>query len=180
MAKVLTRTLYGNPILREPAKKLRASEVNSNEVQDLIANMRETLDRKKYGIGLAAPQVGKSMSLSVIRIRPTKLRPNTPKEKWADLVIINPEIIKHYGKKQQMYEGCISLPGVFAKVPRYKKVRLNYLDEKGRQQEKDFEGFIAHIIQHETDHLNGVLYVDRVSDSKSYMSEVEYRKRVVN
>lgn len=180
MAKVLNRTLFGNPILRHPAARLTKDEILSAATQDLITDIRQTLTEKKYGIGLAAAQVGQGIALSVIHIRPTKLRPNLPKEKWADLVIINPKIVKTYGNKKQLHEGCVSLPGVYAKVPRHKKIQLSYFDEAAQRRVKDFEGLLAHVIQHEVDHLEGILYVDRVVDTKTYMSEAEYRKRVVN
>lgn len=179
MPKVLRRIEFGNPILREKARELSRAEVLSGDIQKLIADMRYTLIEKKYGIGLAAPQVGHNVALSVIYIRPTKSRPNLPKEKWANLVIINPKITKTFGSKKQLWEGCISLPEVFAKVPRYKKIELQYLDEEGINQIKIFEGLLAHVIQHEIDHLKGVLFVDKVKDPGSFMSGAEYRKRVV-
>ena len=177
---ILEKTEFGNPILRGRAKQLSKDEVLSAEIQSLIASIRHTLVAKKYGIGLAAPQVGHSLALSVIHIRPTKTRPNLPKEKWADLVIINPKIIKTFGRKEQLWEGCISLPEVFAKVPRYKKIKLQFLDEEGREQIKTFEGLLAHVIQHETDHLNGGLFVDKVKDPSTFMSGTEYRKQIVS
>src|SRR5665213_3446150 len=106
--KVLRKREFGNPILRTKTKRLSEAEIISVEIQSLIANIRHTLIEKKYGVGLAAPQVDKDVALSVIHIRPTKTRPNLPKEKWADLVIINPTITKTYGSKKQFWEGCIS------------------------------------------------------------------------
>ena len=177
--KVLQKTEFGNPVLRHTAKKLTKDKVLATETKNLISNLRHTLVTKKYGIGLAAPQVGQSVALSVICIRPTKTRPNLPKSKWAELVIINPKIIKTYGAKKQMWEGCISLPEVFAKVPRYKKIQLEYLDESGVKRVKTFEGLLAHVIQHEVDHLNGILFPDIVTQPRTYMSGPEYRKRIV-
>lgn len=180
MNKVLRRTQFGNSVLRQKCTELSAEDVLSKEVQQLISNMRHTLKERKYGIALAAPQVAKSVALSVVHIRPTKTRPNLPKSKWADLVIINPRITKTYGTKQQLWEGCISLAEVFAKVPRYKKLQLEYLDENAAKQTKIFEDLLAQVIQHEVDHLNGTLFVDRVIDSSTFMSGAEYRKRIVN
>ena len=102
----------------------------------------------------------------------------------VDMVIINPKIVKTYGQKSPMWEGCISFGDTqnfpYAKVPRYKKVRLSYDDEHGQHHEADFDGFVAHVIQHETDHLNGVLFVDRVVDTTTYITVAEYKKRYMH
>lgn len=176
--KILRRTLFGNPILRQAARRLSREEVLSSEVQELIKNMYYTLETKKYGIGLAAPQVGRGLAVSVIAIRPKPWRPHA---EHADLIIINPEIIATEGKRTGMWEGCISFGGgkhfPYAKALRYKKLRLRYYDKKGTVCEKDFVGLLAQAIQHETDHLNGVLFVDRVRDTKSYVTASEYNKR---
>ena len=134
---------------------------------------------KKMGVGLAAPQAGKSLALAVICIRPVKHRKEV---KEFDLVIINPHVTKTYGRKIQQWEGCISggplKSGLFAKVPRYEKIELKYSDANGRRQQKTFEGLPAHVIQHEVDHLNGLLFVDRVKDTKTYITYNEYLKMI--
>ena len=140
--------------------------------------MRYTLIEKKLGVGLAAPQVGQHLALVVVAVRPTKLR---PKVKNFDLILINPEIVKTEGYREQMWEGCISSGSkgeadLFAKVPRYKKVSVEYLDSKGSHHIKCFKGLEAQIVQHEVDHLNGILFVDRVKDTKTYMTYKEYLK----
>lgn len=177
MSRILKRTEFGNPILRSGTKKLSREEILSKDIQELIADIRNTLENKRYGIALAAPQVGREISLSVIHIRPTKIRPDLPKSKWTDFVIINPKIIKTYGQTKQYWEGCISLSNTFAKVPRYEKVSVSYTDEKAAKQKKIFEGLLAHVLQHEIDHLGGTLFVDRVKDSSTYVSAKEYKKR---
>jgi peptide deformylase len=116
--KILRRTQFGNPVLRQKARRLSERDVLSAEIQDLIKNMRHTLLNRNYGIGIAAPQVGKSMALSVIELRATRTRPNLPKSEWISTVIINPEIIKRYGKAAEQWEGCLSFDNAFAKVPR--------------------------------------------------------------
>jgi peptide deformylase len=116
----------------------------------------------------------------VIELRATRTRPNLPKTEWKSLNIINPEITKKYGKSKQKWEGCLSLDNVFAKAERYDKVRVKFTDEKGITQEKDFNGLLAHVLQHEIDHLNGILFVDRVNDTKTYVSESEYKKLIKN
>lgn len=181
MPKTLSRTLFGNPILREKARRLTRAEIVSPEIQELIADMQHTLIAKKYGVGLAAPQVGQGIGLSVIWIKPTPSRPEAKEEK---LVVFNPEIVKTFGRRSQMWEGCISFQGgtkdfPYAKTLRWRKVRVRYLDEQGKEHEKDFDGLLAHVLQHETDHLNGILFVERVKDPKTFMMMSEYKKHIL-
>jgi peptide deformylase len=168
---------FGNPVLRAVATHLSPEDIVSPRVRLLIADMQIMLESRRYGIGLAAPQVGHSVAISVIAIKPTPSRPNHQVE---ELIVINPEIVKAYGRRTQQWEGCISFgTGNFpyAKVPRYKKIRLRYYDEQAVIHERDFDGLLAHVLQHEVDHLNGVLFVDRVRDTTSYMTIQEYKKR---
>jgi len=176
--EVLNCTQFGNPLLRATAKPVKVSAIGSAKIQRLIKDMRHTLIKKKFGVGLAAPQVGENLALAVVAIRPL---PHRPKAKVFDLVLINPEIIEEYGRKSQLWEGCISSghgeeTGLFAKVPRYKEIRVRYYDETGELHTKKFKGLPAHVIQHEVDHLSGILFVDKVKDTKSYMTFAEYKK----
>ena len=179
--KVLRRTNFGNPVLRQVARRLTADEIVSDEIQTLVADMFYTVERKQYGIGLAAPQVGRSVALSVIAIKPTPSRPHLADEQ---LVIINPELIKTYGRRQAMWEGCISFGSgkdfPYAQAMRYTKLRVCYLDQWAKPHERDVDGMLAHVMQHEIDHLNGVLFVDHVKDSKTYVMMSEFKKRYVH
>lgn len=173
----LRRALFGNPVLRQVGRPLSLEQIGSAEIQELISSMHELLNNKKYGIGLAAPQVGYSLALTVIGVKPTPTRPDNPA---VSIVAINPKITETFGSKTGMWEGCISLGSgsdfPYAKALRYKKVRVSYLDELGKHHDQTFEGILAHVFQHETDHLNGILFVDRVKDTTTYMSSSEYRK----
>lgn len=178
--KELRRTQFGNPILRNSTAQIKPEQITSPNIQQLIANMQYTLSKKKLGVGLAAPQVGKSLALAVIAIQQTKHRPNV---KPFDLVIINPEITDYIGNQESLWEGCISAGSsgqadLFAKVPRYKRVKLKYWDETGKLHHRIFSGLKAHVIQHEVDHLNGILFVDRVEDTKTFMTYNEYVKQI--
>jgi len=177
--KELPRTEFGNPILRRKADRLTKTQIHTRRIQLLIRDMRFTLTSKKLGVGLAAPQVGESLSLSVISIHPTKHRPEVEE---FDLVIINPKITKYIGKRTQMWEGCLSggKSGLFGKVPRYKKVELQFLDKAGAKHCRIFEGLQAQVVQHEVDHLDGILFVDRVKDTKTFMTLKEYKKQIVS
>lgn len=135
--------------------------------------MRYTLTKKQYGVGLAAPQIGQPLALAILGLKPTPTRPNTPK---LSLTLINPEIVSHSPKRIAAWEGCISGPDMYGKAMRYGKIRMRWLDGQARSHEKDFEGLVAQVIQHEIDHLNGLLFVDRVKDSKTYVTASEYKK----
>jgi peptide deformylase len=173
--KILRRTQFGNPILRTPTKMLSLDEIKSDDIKTLVADMRHTLANKKYGVGIAANQLGRSLAISVIAIKKTPARPDVTE---VSMVIINPSITETFGNKTGMWEGCLSFGKVFAKAQRYKKVRVKYLDENGMSHEKVFEGLLAHVMQHETDHLHGTLFVDKVRDPKTWMTESEYIKQV--
>lgn len=180
MPEILPLTRFGNPILRETARRLTKEEILSATTQTLIANMRHTLVKKKYGVGIAAPQVGESVALSVIGVKPT---PNRPELEPFETVLINPKILETFGDPVDMWEGCVSCGTdddiLFARLPRYESVRISWLDEHAKSREEVIGGFVAEVVQHETDHLNGVLFVDHVADPKSFMMADEYRKRII-
>jgi peptide deformylase len=177
--KALQLTQFGNPILRQRARQLSASEINSPKIQSLIQNMRSSLTEVKLGVGLAAPQVGENVALAVVVVQPSEHR---PKVEPFEVVLINPVITETSGRRKQLWEGCISSgrgkAGLFAKVPRYNKIKVKFIDGKGKHHHIWFNGLRAHIIQHETDHLSGILFVDRVRDTTSYMTYSEYLKQV--
>jgi peptide deformylase len=171
--QILRRTQFGNPILRTPAKQLSKPEILSPATQDFIADMRHTLEKKRYGVGLAAPQVGQSIALAIIGLKPTPTRPKVP---TIAMTLINPKIMTHSKRRTARWEGCISGPDMYGKAMRYPTLRLTWIDEQGYPHEEDFKGLLAQIIQHEVDHLNGILFVDRVRDSKTYVTFSEYKK----
>ena len=171
--QILRRTQFGNPILRVVAQQLSEDDILSDETQTLIKNMYYTLEKKQYGVGLAAPQIGQSISLAIIGIKPTPTRPELVEEKRT---LINPKITKTYGPRTGMWEACISGSELYGKAMRYKKIRVSWQDESAKHHERDFDAFMAHVLQHEIDHLNGILFVDRVKDTKTYMTFSEYNK----
>ena len=177
--KILTLTRAGNPILREVMLKLSQEEIVSDEIRNLIANIRYTNQKKEYGVGLAAPQVGVCYALSVIGIKPT---PNRPKLEPFDQVIINPSY-EGIGEPNGKWEGCMSIGSgddlLYGQAERFDEIEAEWLDEFGEHHKKVLGGFVAHVFQHETDHLNGILFVDRVRDSKTLMMADEFRERIV-
>ena len=159
----------GEPVLRQQARALSPQEVRSKEIQTLISHMRETM-RGAPGVGLAAPQIGISLQLAVIEDRKEyhkdvdaeqlKLRERRP---VPFHVVINPRIhSNHDDQTAEFFEGCLSLPGFFAVVPRSRGVRVECLDHRGNSKTIDTSGWYARILQHEIDHLHGSLYIDRM------------------
>lgn len=170
---------FGDPVLRQEARRLGDKEILSSDIQQLISDMRTTNQAKQYGVGLAAPQVGVSVALSVIGIKPTPTRPDLEP---FDAVIINPTY-EGIGRRSSMWEGCQSCGRgsntLYGKALRYRKIQATWLDENAVQHDEVVEGFVAHVFQHETDHIHGILFVDRVRDTRSYMMADEFRKRVI-
>jgi peptide deformylase len=179
VSKLLRLTRFGNPILRQKAQPLSIEDIKSNKIKTLIANIRYTNQKREYGMGIAAPQVGKNIALSVIGIKPTPTRPNL---QIFEQVIINPTYMG-VGRRTGMWEGCQSCGTgkdiLYAKTLRYKKIRATWYDESAKHHDEELDGFVAHVFQHETDHLNGILFVDKVNDPTTYMMADEYQKRIV-
>lgn len=169
---------FGDPVLRQVARRLTVEEIRSDAVQELIQDIRETNVAKRYGVGLAAPQVGASVALSVIGIKPT---PTRPELQPFDAVIINPAY-EGIGRRTGMWEGCQSCGRgsntLYGKALRFRRIFASWYDENAVKHQEKLDGFIAHVFQHETDHLNGVLFVDRVKDTTSYMMADEFRRRI--
>jgi peptide deformylase len=165
----------GEPVLRQTARALTRHEILGDEIQRLIDSMKETM-RDAPGVGLAAPQVGLSLQLAVIEDREEVLR-DLPTHELAEKdrhpvpfhVIINPQVTLLGNEKVAFYEGCLSLAGFSAVVPRARTVRVEYLDEKGEHRSVEASGWYARILQHEIDHLDGALYIDRMR-SRSFGS----------
>jgi len=153
----------GDPILRQAARPLTHQEILRDEIQRLIHDMRDTM-RDAPGVGLAAPQIGLSLQLALIEDREESLK-DLPPQELADKerrpvpfhVIINPQITLAGDDEASFYEGCLSLTGFSAVVPRARVVRVEYLDEQGEPRRVEASGWYARILQHEIDHLHGYL-----------------------
>ncbi len=155
---VLPVYLYGHPVIRKETEEIDASYPQLNE---LIANMYETMYATE-GIGLAAPQIGLSIRLVVVDATP--LAESFPDCADAKMTLINPVLeVLEDGKKETREEGCLSLPGIHEPVIRVEKIRLQWLDENFVEHDEVFEGFRARVIQHEYDHLEGKVFIDRIS-----------------
>lgn len=155
---ILPIYLYGHPVLRKPTEKVSA---DYEGLKELIDNMWETMYHSE-GVGLAAPQIGKSIRLVVID--GTVLEEKFPECADGKLCLINPELSYDEDTPLVAYdEGCLSLPGLSETVKRPETIHLKWQDENMEQHEADFSGYLARIIQHEYDHLEGKVYTDRIS-----------------
>ncbi len=170
--KILPRTKFGNPILRQRARRISPRKVSNQLLKTMFYTMRQV-----SGVGLAAPQVNKSWQLAVIEIKKSKIRPEIIPLKKT--VVINPEITRRSKKLLKDWEGCLSLPKIRGLVPRHKDVTVRFLDSFGKKQVVRLSGFQARVFQHEIDHLKGILYIDRMDDMKTLITEDEFRKRVI-
>jgi peptide deformylase len=158
----------GEPVLRSRAMPMRPEEILLPSTRDLIAAMRETM-HDAPGVGLAAPQVGVPLQLAVIEDREENMK-DLSRELLAERerkpvpfqVIINPVLTPESPAEIEFFEGCLSLPGLVAVVPRARKVKVECLDEHGQPRVIRASGWYARILQHEIDHLSGGLYVDRM------------------
>jgi peptide deformylase len=158
----------GNPVLRQKARPLNPSEITSAEIQKLIESMR-TIMHDAPGVGLAAPQLGLSMQLAVIEDR-KEYHKDVPAEQLQERerrpvpfhVIINPIIVESSADTVEFFEGCLSLDGFSALVPRAWTLRVECLNERGKKKVIEASGWYARILQHEIDHLLGALYIDRM------------------
>jgi peptide deformylase len=156
----------GSPVLRQPARALSLAEIAGKQIQDLIEAMR-TCMREAPGVGLAAPQVGMSLQLAVIEDREAYHKDASAeylrereRRPVPFHVIINPTLTAIAGEKAEFFEGCLSLQGFSALVPRARRVRVECLNEQGKEKVIEASGWYARILQHEIDHLHGGLYID--------------------
>ena len=152
---ILKVARMGHPVLRERARPLDKSDIKSATVQKLIDDMIDTM-HEYHGVGLAAPQVHEGLRIFVA------LLDDEPGAKSDAAVIINPEIVPNGSTIEEGWEGCLSIPDIRGMVPRYTDIRLKALDRTGRTIELPLKNFPARVAQHETDHLDGVLFFDRM------------------
>lgn len=161
------------PVLRKVAKEVPLKDIGSKKIKDLLSKMKEALHAEEDGVALAAPQIGESLRVFMVRgdvltltsnkklnVSPVSKLPNASK----DLVFINPEIIKTSKTKKKLEEGCLSVRWLYGQVKRADKVTLRAYDETGKLIERGASGLLAQIFQHEMDHLNGILFIDNAEN----------------
>jgi peptide deformylase len=164
----------------DPRLQRRSADV---QIQSIDPDLDALIDRliataeASHGVGIAAPQIGHGQRLIIVASRPTLRYPLAPT--MAPTAMINPEIIGQSPEQIGGWEGCLSVPGQRGWIDRHSWVELTYLDRQGEPQQQQFDGFVARIIQHEIDHLDGIAFVDRAQPSH-VISEADYEKRIID
>ena len=171
---LLKMARLGHPQIRKPAECLSQEDLQSPRIQRVIDDMVDTM-RDANGVGLAAPQVHTSYQLIVIEVLPDN--PRYPNQALVPLTImINPKIIEHSEEIENGWEGCLSVPDLRGFVPRWRSVQVVGLDRRGEGVEIEAQDFFARVIQHEVDHLNGTVFLDRLPDLRTLTHLQEYEK----
>lgn len=173
---ILKVARLGHPVLRQPAVALTKGDVRSTEIQRLIDDMRETVDEYE-GAGLAAPQVHWGVRIAVIEVAGHEDDPTTG---IPFTVLVNPVVTPLVETKSVDFEGCLSLPDLRGPVLRYDRVRLEAWDRQAKPYTLEAEGFFARAIQHECDHLDGIVFLDRMADMKALAFQREFETYVLN
>lgn len=168
---VLPVYVYGHPVLRCKADKVTHDQEGLTE---LIQNMKDTMYATD-GIGIAAPQVGVGRRLIYIDV--DVLKDDFPELAGRKMVLINPEIaIDETSPTVTREEGCLSIPGINESVTRHSKIHLKWTDENWEQHEEDIEGYLARVVQHEADHLDGIVFTDRISPIRKSLINSRLKK----
>lgn len=174
MAEILEITQLGDPVLRTKAQLVE--NIQDLRIQKLIDDLITTV-KQANGVGIAAPQVRVSDRLFVVASRPNPRYPNAPE--MEPTAIINPKILAHSTDIIKGWEGCLSIPGIRGLVPRYQAIEVEYTDQNGKLQKQEMTDFVARIFQHEYDHLDGIVFLDRLESTQDIVTEQEYQKRIV-
>ena len=166
---ILKVARMGHPVLRERAQPVDRSDIKDPFFQKLIDDMIETM-HEYHGVGLAGPQVHEGLRLFVAMLD------DDPDSKGEAIAIINPEIIPNATDKREGWEGCLSIPDIRGMVPRFTDITVVALDRQGKKIELKLKDFPARVAQHETDHLDGVLFFDRMTSMQTLTYLEEYSK----
>ena len=173
MPRLLQIAQLGHQVLRQKAAVVK--NLTDKEIQILIDDLIMTV-KDIDGVGIAAPQVYESRRIFILASHPNPRYPKAPK--MTPMVVINPKIISHSNKTVKDWEGCLSIPGIRALVPRYQSIEVEFTNRQGKKVKRQFKDFVARIFQHETDHLNGIVFLDRIETSKDIITEKEYTRLV--
>ena len=152
--------------LREKASSVKKEEIGSKKLAKIISDMKKALASQDDGVAIAAPQIGVTLRIFVVSGKAFAIN-NSEEEKYSaykDMVFINPKIEKSSRKKEIMDEGCLSVRGKYGKVERPEKTTITALDENGKKFKYGGSGLLSQIFQHETDHLDGILFIDKATD----------------
>ncbi|HHP7232248.1 MAG TPA: peptide deformylase [Xenococcaceae cyanobacterium] len=163
----------GNPVLHTTAAGVQ--DFTDPKLAQLIESLITTAIASN-GVGIAAPQVSESLRLFIVASRPNLRYPHAPK--MQPTAMINPKIIAHSEAKIKDWEGCLSVPGLRGLIPRYQAIEVEYFTQEGIVQRRTLTDFVARIFQHELDHLNGIVFLDRLETNDDLYSEEAYQKLI--
>lgn len=172
MKEILQRD---HPVLREVARSVPVHDIGSDKIRQIIREMKDAVALQKDGVAIAAPQIGYNLRIFVVSGTLLKQSDKTYKGDGSDLVFINPEIVRSSKEKREVEEGCLSVRWLYGKVKRAVRVSIRAYDAAGEKIERGASGLLAQIFQHEIDHLNGILFIDKAEDIWE-MSEEEIRE----
>ncbi|AFY59224.1 N-formylmethionyl-tRNA deformylase [Rivularia sp. PCC 7116] len=175
MSKKLSIIELGNPILRRKAEPV--NNIQEQSIQKLIDDLLETVVDAN-GVGIAAPQVAQSYRVFIVASRPNLRYPNAPL--MEPTAMINPRIIDCSDEMVKGWEGCLSIPGIRGLVPRHRSIKVAYTDRDGNLIHQELTEFVARIFQHEYDHFEGLVFLDRVESTLDIATEQEYQNLMFN
>ena len=175
MTEILEIIQLGDPLLRAKAEVVE--NIQDWRIQKLIDDLITTV-KQANGVGIAAPQVAASDRLFIVASRPNPRYPNAPEMEPTPM--INPKIIASSTEIVNGWEGCLSIPGIRGLVPRSQAIEVEYTDRNGKLQKQELTDFVARIFQHEYDHLDGIVFLDRLNSTQDIVTEHEYQKRIVS
>lgn len=170
---ILKVARLGHPVLRERSKEVSKSWCQSPEARQFINDLVETM-HEYNGVGLAAPQVHQPIRVAVIETGPNPRYPDAPERPLT--ILINPEILSCDTAMEEDWEGCLSIPDLRGRVPRAVKLEVSAIDETGKPRKFSADGFFARAVQHEIDHLDGKVYLDRMADMTNLAFLDEYSR----
>ena len=174
MPEILQISQLGNPVLRRQSQVV--DNIQDSRIQQLIDNLISTV-QQAHGVGIAAPQVAMGDRLFVLASRPNLRYPQAPT--MEPTAMINPQIVASSTETVKDWEGCLSIPGIRGLVPRSKAIEIEYTSRDGELHRQELTDFVARIFQHEHDHLDGIVFLDRVESSQELMTEDEYQQQFV-
>ncbi len=168
---MVTIVQQNDPVLREIAQTVAIKDITSPKIKKIIRDMKEALASQKDGVAIAAPQIGVPLRIFVVSALVLGHADEKYKDLGSDLVCVNPELLRLSRKKEEMEEGCLSVRWLYGKIRRSVKATLRAYDEEGRLFERGASGILAQIFQHETEHLNGALFIDKAYDIEEIKPE---------
>ncbi|ESA38385.1 peptide deformylase [Leptolyngbya sp. Heron Island J] len=169
---ILSVIQLGDGRLRSPVRPIH--DLDDPQLQCLIDDLLTTAAAQN-GVGIAAPQVAEGLQLFIVASRPNPRYPHAPT--MEPVAMINPHILSHSDDRVKGWEGCLSVPGQRGFVPRYREIEVSYLDRHGDEHQHYLRDFVARIFQHEYDHLQGKVFLDRIEHPDDILTEAEYQKR---